>query len=66
MKKIFKRPFAMAALVITVAITFSLASTSTASAAKPVEVVEWSNGFPSGPHYNLNIHGKKADYTCDS
>jgi len=66
MKKIFKRPFTMAALVITVAITFSLASTSTASAAKPVEVVEWSNGFPSGPHYNLNIHGKKADYTCDS
>jgi len=22
------------------------------------------NGFPSGPHYNLNIHGKKADFTC--
>lgn len=22
------------------------------------------NGFPSGPHYNLNIIGKKADYSC--
>ncbi len=22
------------------------------------------NGFPSGPHYNLNIHGKKADFNC--
>ena len=22
------------------------------------------NGFPSGPHYNLNIHGKKAEFKC--
>ncbi len=22
------------------------------------------NGFPSGPHYNLNLIGKKADYNC--
>lgn len=22
------------------------------------------NGFPSGPHYNLNIIGKKADFSC--
>jgi hypothetical protein len=22
------------------------------------------NGFPSGEHYNLNIHGKKAEFTC--
>lgn len=34
--------------------------------AKPVEVVEWSNGFPSGEHYNLNIHGKKPSYICNS
>lgn len=33
----------------------------TASAAKPVPVIDWSNGFPSGPHFNLNIHGKKSD-----
>jgi hypothetical protein len=33
-------------------------------AAKPLPVIEMSNCFPSGPHYNLNIHGK-SDYTCD-
>jgi hypothetical protein len=22
------------------------------------------NGFPSGPHFNLNIHGKQANFTC--
>lgn len=22
------------------------------------------NGFPSGEHYNLNIHGKNADFSC--
>jgi len=46
---------------------------STAMAAKPQDagtnnndVIEMSNGFPSGPHFNLNIHGKKADFTCAS
>lgn len=34
-------------------------------AKKPERVVEWSNGFPSGEHYNLNIHGKKDNYQCD-
>lgn len=35
-----------------------------AMAAKPMPVIELSNGYPSGPHYNLNIHGK-TDFTCD-
>lgn len=42
---------------------------SYAMAAKPVrDFTEWSNGFPSGEHFNLNIHGKKLDYglTCDN
>lgn len=34
-------------------------------AGKPSDVVGWSNGFPSGPHFNLNIHGKKAGFACD-
>jgi len=41
---------------------------STALAAKPQQVIEWSNGFPSGPHFNLNIHGKNwetCQATCD-
>jgi hypothetical protein len=34
-----------------------------ASATKPGEEVN-PNGFPSGEHHNLNIIGKKADFTC--
>ena len=38
-------------------------SSDLAYATKPGEDVN-PNGFPSGPHYNLNIHGKKAEFTC--
>jgi hypothetical protein len=44
---------------------------SIAMAAKPQksgsgkDVIALSNGFPSGPHETLNIHGKKADYQCE-
>jgi len=37
----------------------------TAMAAKPPEVIPLSNGFPSGPHFNLNIHGKNWE-TCQA
>jgi len=33
-------------------------------AGKPLDVIQLSNGFPSGDHFNLNIHGKKLDYHC--
>jgi hypothetical protein len=36
-----------------------------AMAAKPLPVIEFSNGYPSGPHDNLNIHGK-SNFTCDT
>ena len=36
-----------------------------AMAAKPLPVIGFSNGYPSGPHDNLNIHGK-SDFTCDA
>jgi len=44
---------------------------STVLAAKPDsstgnDVIARSNGFPSGAHFNLNIHGKNADFVCDS
>ncbi len=29
-------------------------------------VISWSNGFPSGPHSNINIHGKKLTFNCDN
>jgi hypothetical protein len=37
-----------------------------AHAAKPVDYngVPFGNGFPSGPHYNLNIIGKKGTFSC--
>ena len=42
----------------------------TVMAAKPVAQNEdgsytWNgNNYPSGSHFNLNIHGKKDDYVC--
>lgn len=48
-------------MIVVLAICFT-----TALAAKPQTVIEKSNGFPSGPHHNLNIHGKKADFQCES
>ena len=32
-------------------------------AVKPGQAVN-PNGFPSGEHFNLNIHGKKLDFNC--
>jgi hypothetical protein len=65
MKSPFKTSIVMVASVIAAALTLSPAAVSTVSAGKPAEVVEWSNGFPSGPHFNLNIHGKNENYFCD-
>ena len=42
-----------------------LALFNPAMAAKPLPVIEFSNGYPSGPHDNLNIHGK-TDFICDA
>jgi hypothetical protein len=42
------------------AIALALATSSSCALAQLVN----PNGFPSGPHYNLNIHGKKAEYNC--
>jgi len=35
-----------------------------AFAVKPPDVIDNSNGFPSGFHFNLNIHGKKLEFNC--
>jgi hypothetical protein len=47
-------------------VVFGMLMASAGQAGKPVEVVMWSNGFPSGEHFNLNIHGKKSDFNCDA
>lgn len=54
----------IAILVLIVSLTIM----SPVLAAKPdgsngtKDIIAKSNGFPSGEHFNLNIHGKKADY----
>lgn len=53
------------AAVFAVSMIF-LTTSLPAEAGKPQEVVEWSNGYPSGEHFNLNIHGKKDGFVCDS
>jgi hypothetical protein len=35
-----------------------------AMAAKPPDIILKSNGFPSGLHFNLNIHGKNESFEC--
>jgi len=54
------------AIVSSIAVGTLMIVSSVTFAAKPVLVMEWSNGFPSGPHFNLNIHGKADGYTWDS
>jgi len=41
-------------------------SAQSAMAAKSLDVITKSNGYPSGPHFNLNVHGKDANtFACD-
>ena len=58
--------FTVAFSMLTAAATLSLDTDIMANAAKPQKVIEYSNGYPSGAHYNLNIHGKDPNtYNCD-
>ena len=55
-----------AMFIFSVFLTFFLVfPINPAMAAKPIQVIQMSNGYPSGPHDNLNIHGK-SNFTCDS
>jgi hypothetical protein len=58
--KNMKRTFAISFFVIAV-IALMIGP---ATAGKPQNVIEKSNGFPSGMHFNLNIHGKNWE-TCN-
>lgn len=63
----YRRIVQIAILILIV----SMMAVSPVLAAKPDgsngtnDVIAKSNGFPSGEHFNLNIHGKKADYVGD-
>jgi hypothetical protein len=59
-------------VVLSVLVLATLVSgASTVMADKPSHAGEGSqliprpNGFPAGPHYNLNIHGKKVGFACN-
>jgi hypothetical protein len=60
MKKIVK-----ASLLVVASFLIFLSLINPVMAAKPLPVIGLSNGYPSGPHDNLNIHGK-SDFTCDA
>jgi len=47
-------------------LTAGMSAANLADAAKPKAVIDWSNGFPSGEHSTMNIHGKKTGYNCDN
>ena len=57
-------------VAVLLAVTLAVGG-SVAMAAKPPhagegnQLVPRPNGFPAGPHFNLNIHGKKAGYMCN-
>ena len=67
-----KRAAIRTALVVVAVIMVLVLGLSTVMAAKPQDsgsgkdVIALSNGFPSGAHFNLNIHGKKASFDGDS
>jgi hypothetical protein len=55
-------------LVTIVALICANLAVFPAMAAKPFDVIQHSNGFPSGQHFNLNLHGRDCttwtgDYT---
>ena len=52
-------------LIAGIILTFTTSVMAKEQPGKPQDVIERSNGFPSGQHFNLNIHGKKYEYLCD-
>jgi hypothetical protein len=61
-------------LFIILAVVLVLALPTAALADKPPkpphsgegnQLIPRPNGFPAGPHYNLNIHGKKDGFACN-
>ena len=45
--------------------TMGFSEDFTATAAKPITAIDLSNGYPSGHHHNLNVHGEDPTKTID-
>jgi hypothetical protein len=62
---------AVIVIVSVLAVAAMVFGASIAMAAKPPHAGEGNqliprpNGFPAGPHFNLNIHGKKVGFACN-
>lgn len=54
----------LALIVLTLAVSPALAAKPDGSNGSQ-DVIARSNGYPSGAHFNLNVHGKKASFTGD-
>lgn len=61
-----KNKYIIATMLAAIMVLSVVAFVPGALAGKPQNVMEWSNGFPSGEHFNLNIHGKKDNYVCNN
>ena len=57
---------ATAILMLSVVGTLGFNDGNNAFAKKSQQVIDWSNGFPSGEHSTMNIHGKKPGFDCDN
>jgi len=59
-------------LAVTLAVGGSVAMAKPPHPEKPPhsgegnQLIPRPNGFPAGPHFNLNIHGKKLGYECNN
>ncbi|MBI2916742.1 MAG: hypothetical protein HYY01_02005 [Chloroflexi bacterium] len=65
MRFLGSRPVPLAVVLLLVIALVFPGGGAPALAEKPAAVVQWSNGYPSGEHFNLNIHGKKPNFSCD-
>jgi len=52
--------------LVLLACVFTLGNAHAGKPTKGADGPYIGNGFPSGPHFNLNIHGKNDSFTCPS
>jgi hypothetical protein len=56
---------AVVSVIVVAALILGASGVMASKPQAPRDVIAKSNGFPSGAHFNLNIHGKHEGYTGD-